>query len=117
MNLPTVILITLGALMVYYTGMICYDMYLDQLAQANKEEDNEEAVDISGQAVEFEAIPVNKTDEQEPKKIKFENMLRAGISAEKASRMMKSIAEGNPAKGLENILYIIQDHQTATTNL
>lgn len=117
MNASTVILITLGGLLVYYIGMICYDMYLDQLAQANQEDDEEAAVDISGQAEEFEAIPVNKTDEQETKKNKFENMLRAGISAEKASRMMKSIAEGSPAKGLESILYIIHEHQTATANL
>lgn len=117
MNASTVILITLGGLLVYYIGMICYDMYLDQLAQANQEDDDEVAVDISDQAEEFEAIPVNKTDEQETKKNRFENMLRAGISAEKANRMVKSIAEGSPAKGLESILYIIQEHQSATTNL
>ena len=113
MTPSTAILITLGFLAVYYSGMICYDLYMERLAQENKDDDNEEPVDISGQAGDFKAIPVNRPDEKETHKSRFENLVRAGISAEKANRMMNSIAEGSPAKGLENVMYIIQNYQTA----
>lgn len=114
MGLSTSILITLGLLAIYYAGMVCYDLYLDQLAQANNDEDSEQAVDISDQVSDFQSIPVNKTDEKEEKQNRFENLLRAGITAEKAERMMRSIADGTPAKELENVMYIIQEHQTTS---
>ena len=117
MGISTAILITLGLLAAYYTGMVCYDLYLDQLAQANKDEDSEQAVDISGQVSDFQTIPVNKSDEKEEKQNRFENLLRAGITAEKAERMMRSIAEGSEAKQLEDVMYIIREHQTESAIL
>ncbi len=117
MGISTAILITLGLLAAYYVGMIAYDMYLDKLSEANKEEDNEEAVDISEQVQDFQSIPVNKPEEQDEKRNRFENLLRAGITAEKASRMMNSISEGNPAKELDSVVYIIQDFQATTNNI
>lgn len=115
MGISTAILITVGFLAVYYVGMICYDLYLDQLAQANKDEDNEQAVDISEQVSDFQSIPVNLTGEKEETRNRFENLLRAGMSAEKANRLIHAISEGNTTKELENVMYIIQEHQTATT--
>lgn len=114
MGISTTILITLCLLAVYYIGMVCYDLYLDQIAQANKDVDSEQAVDISDQVSDFHSIPVNKTDEIEDKQNRFENLLRAGITADKADRMMRSIAEGTPAKELEQVMYIIQEHQTTS---
>ena len=114
MNISTTILLVIGLLAMYYAGMISYDIYLDKRKAANKEYDNEEAVDISDQMNDFKAIPVNKSDETDEKRNRFENLLRAGITAEKANRMMKSIADGSPAKELENVMYIIQQHQTST---
>lgn len=116
MSIPTTIIITLALLAIYYFGMIAYDLYLDKLSQANKDENNEEAVDISDQVMDFQSIPVNKQDETDEKRNRFKNHIRAGITAEKASRMMKSIAEGNPVKELENVMYILQEHQTITNN-
>lgn len=114
MNISTAILITIGLLAAYYVGMIAYDLYIDKLSQANKDEDKEEAVDISDQVQEFQAIPINKPREQDTKN-RFENLIRAGVTAEKAGRMMESIGEGNSARELENVMYIIQEHQTTQT--
>lgn len=113
-SISTTILITIGILATYYTCMVGYDLYLQQLAQANKDEENEEAVDISDQVNDFKSIPVNKSDEEDTKQNRFENLLRAGITAEKVNRMMQSIAEGTPAKELENVMYIIQEHQSTS---
>ena len=118
MNIATTVLITLGLLASYYVGMVAYDLYLEKLSQANTEEDEEQPVDISDQVQsDFQAIPVNKPHDKDETQNRFENLLRAGITAEKASRMMTSLAEGNPAKGLENVLYIIKDFQATNNNL
>lgn len=117
MGPSTAILITLGLLAMYYVGMMSYDLYMDKLAQVKNDEDNEEAVDISEQVQDFQSIPVNKPEEQDAKRNRFENLIRAGITAEKASRMMNSLAEGNPAKELENVAFIIQNYQATTNNL
>ncbi len=117
MGIATSILITLGCLTAYYVGMITYDIYRDKLAQASNDEGNEEPVDITEQVQDFQSIPVNKPEEQEAKKNRFENLIRAGITAEKASRMMQSLSEGNPAKELESVMYIIQDFQASNNNL
>ena len=114
MAISTTILITIGVLAIYYSGMVGYDLYLQQLAQANKDDDNEEAVDISDQVNDFKSIPVNKSGEEDTKQNRFENLLRSGLTAEKVNRMMQSIAEGTPAKELENVMYIIQEHQTTS---
>lgn len=117
MSVTTAIIITVALLAVYYVGMVAYDLYLDRLSQANRDDDREEAIDISGQAQDFRSIPVNKSDDQDEKCNRFENLLRAGITAEKANRMMKSIAEGSPAKELESVMYILQDFQTSNINI
>lgn len=117
MGIATSILITLGVLAAYYVGMIAYDLYLDKLSQASNDDEKEEAVDISDQAQDFKAIRVNKEDEKDETRNRFENLLRAGITAEKASRMMNSLADGNPAKELESVMYIIQDFQASTNNI
>lgn len=116
MTIATTVAITACGLAAYYIGMITYDLYIEKLKLANNDDDIEEAVDISDQVQDFKSIPVNKTDEQNSKKNRFENLLRAGITAEKANRMMRSLAEGNPAKELENVMYIIHEHQTSTIN-
>lgn len=116
MNLSTAILITLGLLAMFYAGMMAYDLYLDYLSHAIKDDDKEEAVDISDQVQEFKSIPVNKTDQQDSTRNRFENLLRAGITAEKADRMMKSMGDGNPAKELDDVMYIIHKYKTANIN-
>ncbi len=117
MGIPTVILITIGGLSIYYISMIAYDLYVDKISQTTNDDENEEAVDISDEAQDFQAIRVEKEDEKDETRNRFENLLRAGITAEKASRMMNSLAEGNPAKELESVMYIIQDFQASTNNL
>lgn len=114
MAISTTILITIGLLAIYYIGMISHDLYLQKIAQAIKDDDNEMAVDISDQVNDFQSIPVNKPEEENTTQNRFENLLRAGITAEKASRFMDSIADGTPLKELENVMYIIQEHQTTS---
>lgn len=114
MTTTTAIVITAMLLLLYYCGAIAYDLYMAKLAQANKDENKEEAVDISGQVSEFSSIPVDHQDEKQAKARKFEDLICTGISTAEASRMMKSAAEGTSGKELENIYHTIKSNQATS---
>lgn len=112
MSVVTVILITVGCLLLYYAGLVGYDLYLANLADANKEEDNEKAIDISGQASDFRSIPVNNPQEKKSFFEKVENLLRLGVSATKMRTFMKNASSDATAQQLQGIYLSIQNYQT-----
>lgn len=107
MSVTTVVLIVGTGLLLYYCGLVAYDLYLDSLAQSNKDEDKEKAIDISGQASEFQSIPVNNPKVQHSVFKKFQNVIATGISASKANSLMLSAAEGETLSELEALEYAI----------
>lgn len=110
MSITTVAVITIVCLLIYYCAQIGYDLYTDNLAQVNKDEDNESAIDISGQAEEFMSIPVNNPKTEESILKKLQDTLMGGISASKINRLAISAAEGSPSRELEGMLYAIQNY-------
>ena len=111
MSITTAIIITVAGLVLYYCFQIGYDLYLDSLAQANKDEDKEKAIDISGQVEGFESVPVNNQKVEESVFRKFQHVLSLGVSAEKMNRMANSIAEGSDVRELKNMLFAIQNYE------
>jgi len=105
MSATTAILVTMGGLLLYYVGMIAYDLYLSKLAEASKDEDNEQAIDISGQASEFKSMPVSKQQTDESVYDRFVGFMATGIPAQLAKQMIDSSAEGdNIAAELEDVM-------------
>lgn len=112
MSVTTVVIIIVVVLLLYYCGMIGYDLYLGNLAQANRDEDKESAIDISGQVKDFQSIPVNNPRNEESILKKFKNLLMMGMSAAKLNRLATSAAEGTPAQELEGMLFAIRNYPT-----
>lgn len=110
MSITTIIIIIIVCLLIYYCAQIGYDLYMDNLSQINKDDDNEKAIDISGQAEEFMSIPVNNPKTEESVLKKFQDTLMMGISASKINRLAISAAEGSPSRELEGMLYAIQNY-------
>lgn len=112
MTLATAITVTVVLLLLYYGATISYDLYMAKLAKANKDENNEETIDISDQVCDFSSVPVTDKDDNKTKERQFEDLICTGISTSKASHMMESAAEGTPVKELDNILHTIHRFHT-----
>lgn len=111
MSLLTVILIVGGSLLLYYCGMIAYDLYVDKMSTINSEEEKEETIDISGQVEEFRSIPVSNPEEEQSFFERIDNFLRFGVPAAKMKTLINN-ATSDTDKQLQGILISIQNYQT-----
>lgn len=90
MSISTVIVIVVSCLLIYYAGMISYDTYIAKMTDANKEEDQEKAIDISGMAEGFTSEPVNPQKNRNDSKSRFETRIQSGIEVTDFSRILNS---------------------------
>lgn len=106
MSITTTILIVIGALALYYTGMVGYDLYADKMSKAEADEAKEESIDVSDQLDGFASYDVNKPDEEIEKRRTFESFVCKGLTPEKMNSMMEDAANGTPNEALRNILHM-----------
>lgn len=107
MSFALTFLIVSGAIVLYYVGMIAYDLYASQVAKAGSDENKETPIDISGQLDGFESRDVNNadTDEETAKKKSFVSFLCMGLTANKMNELMEDAASGTQNAELKNILF------------
>lgn len=104
MSFSTTILIVIGATLLYYAGMITYDLYVADKLKSESDENREELIDVRDQLQDFKSYDVNTPDEETRKKRSFETFFCKGLSAEKMSHLMEDAAMGTPNAELKNLL-------------
>lgn len=106
MSVLTVTLIVGVFLLLYYAGMIFYDLHMDKLSQANREDAKEQVIDISDEMQDFSAASVEKKTMVDPKS-RFDTYLNGGLSIEDFSRTINS-GEDAISKSLGNIYAMVE---------
>lgn len=106
MSIATTLYIVIGGLLLYYIGMVSYDMYADKMSKLETDESKEESIDVSDQLENFSSLDVNKPDEEIQKRKTFESFVCKGLTPEKMNSLMEDAAEGTPNETLKNILFM-----------
>lgn len=109
MSVTTVLLIVGGLLLLYYAGMISYDLYMDKLKEANAETAKEELIDISDQLDTFDTLDINTPSRSsQPAPRKSPSLACQGLRAEQISDLFSIVAEGSDNETIENLRFDCQ---------
>lgn len=108
MSVLTVVIIVATGLVLYYVGMVGYDLYRDKLSEANAETAGEELIDISDQLDSFDTLDVNPSPDQQKRVKKSVSKICKGLRAEEISGLMTQIAEGSQNETIENLRFECQ---------
>lgn len=106
MSIATTLFIVIAGLLLYYIGMVSYDIYADKMSKLESDEAKEEAIDVSDQLDNFSSLDVNKPDEDVQKRKSFESFVCKGLTPEKMNNLMEDAAKGTPNETLRNILFM-----------
>lgn len=109
MSFISVFFIVLAFLAVYYAGMVVYDIYVDNQAQAEAEVNTEIPIDVSDQLEGFESCDIIKPEDSTVRKQKFIQWLSQGLTADRMNSLMYDAAEGLQTPVLSNICYMLEE--------
>lgn len=112
MSITTVLIIIIGLLILYYVGMIAYDLYMDKLKSESESSEKEETIDISDQLDDFESIEISRTSDSDT----FANKVMKqclGFDADTIGQMMDDAGNGKHNAGLNNLLYLCHEMDAA----
>lgn len=104
MTLLTTIFIVLFLVIIYYVGMISYDLYAAKMAKLKEEENREVPIDVSGQLDDFESQDIDNQSEDDMRRKTVVTWICKGLSAQQMNRLMEDAVSGTANADLKNIL-------------
>lgn len=101
MSFLSILIPLVGLLLLYYAGMIGYDLYIAKLKKATTAGNTESEIDISDELEGFAPIEVNRKEENPSAPV----ATCCGMDIENLRSLMESAANGKAFEGLDNISY------------